>query len=60
MRETRTGKELVARMIHRNSPRVAQALFRWIVPIAPTLPRERSYLALKGAGIGADRDRMGV
>ncbi len=59
--ETGTGKELIARMIHRNSKRVQQPF----VPvdcgaIAPSLLESELFGALRGAYTGADRDRVGV
>ncbi len=59
--ETGTGKEIVARMIHSNSPRASQAF----VPvdcasIAPALLESELFGALRGAYTGADRDRTGV
>lgn len=59
--ETGTGKEIVARMIHQNSRRAAQAY----VPVdcasvTPALLESELFGALKGAYTGAHADRAGV
>ena len=59
--ETGTGKEMIARMIHNNSPR-AQFAFVSVDcgSIAPSLIESELFGAVRGAYTGADRDRMGV
>ncbi|HET8547026.1 MAG TPA: sigma-54 dependent transcriptional regulator [Bryobacteraceae bacterium] len=59
--ETGTGKELLARMIHRNSQRAAEPF----IPvdcgsIAPSLLESELFGAMRGSYTGADRDRTGV
>jgi DNA-binding NtrC family response regulator len=59
--ETGTGKELVARMLHRFSRRATQEF----VPvdcgsITPSLLESELFGAVRGAFTGADRDRVGV
>jgi DNA-binding NtrC family response regulator len=59
--ETGTGKELIARMIHRNSARAKETF----VPvdcgsIAPSLLESELFGAMKGAYTGSDKDRVGL
>lgn len=59
--ETGTGKELIARMIHRNSLRAVHPFAAVDCgSIAPSLLESELFGATKGAYTGADRDRVGV
>ncbi len=59
--ETGTGKELVARMIHRFSQRCQHPFVPVDCPsIAPTLLESELFGVVKGAYTGADRDRIGI
>ena len=59
--ETGTGKEIVARMIHRLSPRAAMT-YQPVdcAAIAPSLLESELFGAVRSAYTGADRDRTGL
>ena len=59
--ETGTGKEMIARMIHRYSSRAEQPFLPVDCgAIAPTLIESELFGAVRGAYTGSDRDRVGV
>jgi len=59
--ETGTGKELIARMVHRFSKRAEKNFIAVDCgSIPPSLLESELFGALKGSFTGADRDRVGV
>jgi DNA-binding NtrC family response regulator len=59
--ETGTGKEMVARMLHRRSLRVNSPFVAVdCASITPSLMESELFGAMRGAFTGADRDRAGV
>jgi two-component system response regulator HydG len=59
--ETGTGKELIARMVHRFSARASQVMAPVdCASISPSLLESELFGAMRGAFTGADKDRIGL